>query len=121
KALGNLCPNCYGMGYKGFVGVYQVMPVTSRIKTLINERVNTDILYQVAEAEGMKSFFDYSCDLVRQKHTTLEEVNRLIQNDYYFTRQPLISPNEMLQDLEIKLENIADQIKQFKQRINNIF
>jgi type IV pilus assembly protein PilB len=84
KALGNVCHNCYGMGYKGFVGVYQVMPVTSRIKTLINKMVNTDMICQVAEAKGMKSFFDYSLDLVRQKHTTLEEINRLIQNNYSF-------------------------------------
>jgi type II secretory ATPase GspE/PulE/Tfp pilus assembly ATPase PilB-like protein len=54
------------MGYKGFVGVYQVMPITSRIKTLINKMVNTDMIYQVAEAKGMKSLFDYSLDLVRQ-------------------------------------------------------
>ena len=87
KALGNLCPNCYGMGYKGFVGVYQVMPITSRIKTLINKMVNTDMIYQVAEAKGMKSLFDYSLDLVRQKHTTLEEVNQLIKNDYSFARK----------------------------------
>lgn len=90
KALGNLCPNCNGMGYKGFVGVYQVMPVTSRIKTLINKWVNIDMIYQVAEAEGMKNIFDCCLDLVRQKHTTLEEVNRLFKNDYSLDKKELI-------------------------------
>jgi type IV pilus assembly protein PilB len=96
KALGNLCPNCYGMGYKGLVGVYQVMPVTSRIKTLINKLVNTERIYEVAEAEGMKSLFDYSLDLVRQKHTTLEEVNRLILNDYYLAKKLIVSRGKCL-------------------------
>lgn len=117
KALGNLCPNCHGIGYKGFVGVYQVMPVTSKIKSLINEGVSTNILYQVAKTEGMKSFFDYSLDLVWQKHTTLEEVNRLIQNDNSWGSQLIRNPQKLLQDLERQVENITDQIKQVKQQI----
>jgi hypothetical protein len=57
----------------------------------------------------------------RQKHTTLEEVNRLIQKDYSFASQLILCPNERLQDLERQLENIAHQITQFKQRINKRF
>jgi type IV pilus assembly protein PilB len=72
------------------------MPVTSRIKTLINKLVNTERIYEVAEAEGMKSLFDYSLDLVRQKHTTLEEVNRLILNDYYLAKKLIVSRGKCL-------------------------
>jgi len=121
KSLENLCSNCHGKGYKGFIGVYEVMPITSTIKTLIKERVTPDMIYLVAEAEGMKSLFDYSLDLVWQKYTTLEEVNWLIQNVGSFARRLIVSPNTILQDLERQLENISYQIKQVKQQINKRF
>ena len=37
KANNTLCPKCQGGGYKGRVGVYEVMRVTERLQKLISE------------------------------------------------------------------------------------
>ena len=43
KAAGHLCKNCNGIGYRGRVGVYEVMQITDELATLINQRAPTGI------------------------------------------------------------------------------
>jgi type IV pilus assembly protein PilB len=81
KAKNQLCPKCGGVGYKGRCGVYEVMRVTERIQTLINQGAPTDKIKEVAVEEGMKTLLAYSLDLVRQGLSTLEEVERVTFTD----------------------------------------
>ena len=81
KAHNQLCPSCSGIGYKGRSGVYEVMRVTEKLQTLINEEAPTDRIKEVAVEEGMKTLLSYSLDLVRQGTTTLEEVERVTFTD----------------------------------------
>jgi type IV pilus assembly protein PilB len=81
KAKGNLCSTCNGIGYKGRCGVYEVMRITERLQTLINEGAPTERIKEVAVEEGMKTLLAYSLDLVRQGLTTLEEVERVTFTD----------------------------------------
>lgn len=81
KAKGNLCSTCNGVGYKGRCGVYEVMRITERLQTLINEGAPTERIKEVAVEEGMKTLLAYSLDLVRQGLTTLEEVERVTFTD----------------------------------------
>lgn len=81
KAAGNLCPKCNGVGYKGRVGVYEVMRVTERLQNLINQAAPTERIKEVAVEEGMKTLLAYSLDLVRQGYTSLEEVERVTFTD----------------------------------------
>ncbi len=81
KANGTLCPKCNGNGYKGRVGVYEVMKVTERLQTLINKRATTDMIKEAAVEEGMVTLLAYSLNLVREGHTTLEEVERVTFTD----------------------------------------
>jgi type IV pilus assembly protein PilB len=78
---GTLCPKCSGSGYKGRVGVYEVMRNTERIQTLINEGATTDRIKDAAVEEGMITLLAYSLDLVREGYTTLEEVERVTFTD----------------------------------------
>ena len=77
----HLCPSCNGVGYKGRCGVYEVMRVTEKLQTLINEEAPTERIKEVAVEEGMKTLLAYSLDLVRQGQTTLEEVERVTFTD----------------------------------------
>jgi type IV pilus assembly protein PilB len=77
----HLCPTCNGVGYKGRCGVYEVMRVTEKLQTLINEEAPTERIKEVAVEEGMKTLLAYSLDLVRQGQTTLEEVERVTFTD----------------------------------------
>lgn len=81
KASGKLCPKCQGGGYKGRIGVYEVMRNSEKIQTLINEGANTDRIKETAVEEGMITILAYSLNLVREGQTTLEEVERVTFTD----------------------------------------
>jgi type IV pilus assembly protein PilB len=81
KAGGTLCPKCTGGGYKGRCGVYEVMRITETLQNLINDGAPTEQLKEVAVEEGMKTLLAYSLDLVKNGHTTLEEVERVTFTD----------------------------------------
>ena len=81
KANGSLCEKCSGVGYKGRVGVYEVMRNSEKLQTLINEGANTDRIKETAVEEGMITILAYSLNLVKEGHTTLEEVERVTFTD----------------------------------------
>ena len=81
KANGSICSKCSGVGYKGRVGVYEVMRNSEKIQALINEGATTDRIKDLAVEEGMITILAYSLDLVKDGHTTLEEVERVTFTD----------------------------------------
>jgi type IV pilus assembly protein PilB len=81
KVKGGICPKCNGVGYKGRVGVYEVMRMSERLETLINQGATTDRIKEAAVEDGMVTLLAYSLNLVRQGHTTLEEVERVTFTD----------------------------------------
>lgn len=81
RSNGTLCATCQGNGYKGRVGVYEVMRLTENIQHLISEGAPTDQIKDAAVQEGMKTLLAYSLDLVRQGYTTLDEVQRVTFTD----------------------------------------
>ncbi|MGB7442057.1 MAG: GspE/PulE family protein, partial [Coleofasciculaceae cyanobacterium] len=78
---GILCKKCNGVGYKGRVGVYEVMRLTERLQTLINQGAPTERIKEAAVEEGMITLLSYSLNLVQQGHTTFEEVERVTFTD----------------------------------------
>ncbi|TVQ46342.1 MAG: type II/IV secretion system protein [Gloeocapsa sp. DLM2.Bin57] len=76
-----LCPKCGGIGYKGRVGVYELMKNSEQIQALINQGASTDRIKEVAVEEGMVTLLAYSINLVLEGHTTLEEVERVTFTD----------------------------------------
>ncbi|GFE70946.1 GspE/PulE family protein [Chroococcus sp. FPU101] len=81
RATNKLCQKCSGSGYKGRVGVYEVMRNSERLQVMINEGATTDRIKEVAVEEGMITLLAYSLNLVRQGYTTLEEVERVTFTD----------------------------------------
>jgi type IV pilus assembly protein PilB len=81
RKQGNLCPKCGGSGYKGRVGVYEVMQNSERLQQLINQGATTDRIKETAVDEGMVTLLAYSLNLVREGYTTLEEVERVTFTD----------------------------------------
>jgi type IV pilus assembly protein PilB len=67
------CSACNN-GYKGRVGIYQVMPITEAIqKIILNEGTSMDIATQ-AQREGVRDLRQSGLVKVRNGATTLEEV-----------------------------------------------
>lgn len=68
------CERCTGGGYKGRVGIYQIMPITEEITRLIlNSAPAVDIAAQ-SEREGVNSLRRSGLMKVKQGLTSLEEV-----------------------------------------------
>jgi type IV pilus assembly protein PilB len=72
------CGHCNGTGYKGRLGIYEIMPVTEALERLIVERKSADELMRVAVAEGMISLRQDGLERVLQGVTTVEEISRVI-------------------------------------------
>ncbi len=81
KDDGNLCKKCNGVGYKGRVGVYEVMKISEQLQSLINQGASTDRIKEVSVEEGMTTLLAYSLNLVKNGYTTLEEVERVTFTD----------------------------------------
>jgi type IV pilus assembly protein PilB len=75
------CPHCQGIGYKGRIGVYEVLRINETLASAIAQQASTDQIRKLAIESGMKTLLGYSLDLVRQGHTSLEEVERMILTD----------------------------------------
>lgn len=65
-------------GYRGRVGIYEVLPVTETIKGLLVERASSDRIQQQAEREGMLTMIEDGLLKAIQGVTTIEEVLRVI-------------------------------------------
>ncbi len=71
------CSRCGGSGYRGRVGLYEVMTVSERIRTLILEHASVDDMVAVALEEGMKRLRDDGIQKVREGSTSIAEVERM--------------------------------------------
>ena len=74
---GEGCPACNETGYRGRVALYEVMPVSPKIRAMVVERVTADFIRKIAIEEGMKTLRDVGIDKAREGITTLEEVMRV--------------------------------------------
>ncbi len=74
---GKGCSNCNKTGYRGRLGIYELMPMTSRIRELSFQSVSTQELRKAALAQGMRSLYHDGISKALRGITTLEEVFRV--------------------------------------------
>ena len=72
------CNRCGGSGYRGRVGIYELMVVTKRIRDLILRRSSTDEIVRAAEEEGMVRLREDGLHKAAEGVTTIEEVMRVV-------------------------------------------
>ncbi|QRN41264.1 MAG: type IV-A pilus assembly ATPase PilB [Neisseriaceae bacterium] len=68
------CKNCKGTGYRGRVGVFEVMPVSERIQKAILAGKDESYILQIALDEGMVTLRRSGLEKVKQGITSLDEV-----------------------------------------------
>jgi type IV pilus assembly protein PilB len=68
------CPD----GYKGRIGIFEVLPVTPKIKDLIVKEATSDEIQIVAQKEGMRTMVEDGFVKAAQGITSIEEVLRVI-------------------------------------------
>ncbi|HNQ76494.1 MAG TPA: ATPase, T2SS/T4P/T4SS family, partial [Pseudothauera hydrothermalis] len=68
------CDRCKGTGYKGRVGIYQVMPISEEIAHIIMTNGNSMDIAEQARREGVRDLRQSGLLKVKQGVTSLEEV-----------------------------------------------
>ncbi len=72
------CRRCGGSGYRGRLGLYEVMSVSSEIRSLALERRSAEEMREVAVRQGMRRLRDDGLEKVKQGRTSIAEVARVI-------------------------------------------
>jgi type IV pilus assembly protein PilB len=78
---GKGCPICNGTGYKGRVGLYEVMPMKEEVKELVLARASASEIKKEAIRLGMKTLRQSGIFKIREGLTTVEEVLRTTMDD----------------------------------------
>ncbi len=72
------CRRCGGSGYRGRIGLYEVMSVTPEVQTLALQRRPAEEIRDVAVRQGMRRLRDDGLEKVRQGRTSIAEIARVI-------------------------------------------
>lgn len=70
------CRECGGTGYKGRMGIHEVLVVTAKIREMINKGASEDELEAVAKTEGLITLHDDCVQHVISGKTSLDELMR---------------------------------------------
>ncbi len=68
------CDHCHHTGYWGRIGVFELLPATQKIKSLISSNFSEDALWEVAVAEGFTTMFEDGVRKIEEGVTTIEEL-----------------------------------------------
>jgi general secretion pathway protein E len=71
------CDRCSGSGYKGRVGLYELVIVDDRVRRLIVKRAPEQEIKETARRGGFRTMFEDGLDKVEAGQTSLEEVMRV--------------------------------------------
>ncbi|MBI2682230.1 MAG: Flp pilus assembly complex ATPase component TadA [Acidobacteriales bacterium] len=75
---GKGCDACGGKGVKGRVGIYEVMKLNAEIRALVAKGATTEDIHAAAIRHGMLDLKAYSCILLSQGLTSVEEVMSVV-------------------------------------------
>ena len=78
---GKGCKSCKNTGYKGRIGVFELLIVDDKIRELILSRTSSSIIKKEAEKVGMKTLRADGIDKIISGITTIDEVIRATQVD----------------------------------------
>jgi type II secretion system protein E len=78
---GRGCEVCKFTGYRGRRGIFEIFPMTEKIRELTIARTSASVIKEEAIREGMSTLRQFGLDLVRRGVTTVDEVIRVAQED----------------------------------------
>ena len=76
---GKGCAACNQSGYRGRLGIFEMLPITPRIAHLVTQKSEPAELYKAALDEGMETMFQDGLKKVAAGATTLDELIRVTQ------------------------------------------
>ncbi len=75
---GRGCPNCYDSGFKGRMGVHEILPTDSALQSLMSSNPTREDLSAYIRKAGVKTLLDDGYERVRAGRTTIEEISRAV-------------------------------------------
>ncbi|HUQ88682.1 MAG TPA: ATPase, T2SS/T4P/T4SS family [Vicinamibacterales bacterium] len=72
------CDSCHQTGYRGRIGIYEVMKITDRLRRMIAQKASEDAIREVAQNTGMLTLGDDALAKVKAGVTTAEELLRVV-------------------------------------------
>ena len=72
------CSRCHGTGYRGRIGIFQLMVMREELEQLAATRSSREELERAALAGGMGTLWDDGLDRVSSGTTSLEELHRVL-------------------------------------------
>jgi type IV pilus assembly protein PilB len=72
------CEDCDFTGYKGRIGIYEMLPLNDAIRVAIREGGRNDHIRALARRNGMRLMHEYALERVIEGTTTLDEVQRVV-------------------------------------------
>ena len=73
------CQSCSNTGYRGRIGLYEVMPMTEEIERLTVERASSETVKRVAIEQGMYTLRDDGLYKAASGLTSIEEIARVVK------------------------------------------
>lgn len=74
------CQVCNGTGYRGRIGIYEIMTINQKIRTLIAQRATADKIKAAAEEDGMSSLRSSAAKYVCEGVTSVAELIKVTYN-----------------------------------------
>ena len=71
---GKGCSNCFNTGYRGRIGIFEMLEITDSLRSLINKRASSYDIKEAARKDGFRTMFEYGAELVKKGITTPSEV-----------------------------------------------
>ena len=75
---GKGCPACSGTGYKGRIGVFEFITISTDLQDLIAKSPSTKDVAELAKRQGFKTMFEDGIEKVKNGLTSIEELVRVV-------------------------------------------
>ncbi len=74
----NGCASCDQTGYKGRVGIYELLAIDESVRSILRGAFKPDVVRAAARAAGMRSMQEDALEKLQAGVTTLEEIMRVV-------------------------------------------
>lgn len=79
KGAANRCTHCSGMGYKGRIGVFELLVINERMREMIRETDSMSNIRAEARKTGMLTMMEEGVRLVVRGVTSVDEILRVVK------------------------------------------
>jgi type IV pilus assembly protein PilB len=72
------CDLCLGTGYRGRLGIFEILPISEEIRDAFQHDASSDALRAIGRQQGFFTMRDSAIEAVRNHLTTVDEVRRIL-------------------------------------------